>query len=251
MLSGKAKQRAVRINGADRPPEEWQRYDRSPVYRRLSAAGRLSLGLNGCATSRDIASRQFRGKLIAATNRDLAAFIRNGRFREDLYYRLCSDQITTPSLSEQLGESPGVIHELIAYMARRVAGAEAEDLAFEVLTWVDEHLGPDYPWPGNYRELEQCVKNVLIRRDYQSSRPKIQDPIERSVQEFRTGSLTAEQLLSRYCTIVYRQTGSYEETARRLQLDRRTAAVFARCSPTTSWGKYFKGPINQATVFCK
>ena len=107
-------------------------------------------------------------------------------------------------------------------MARRVAGDEAEELAFEVLTWVDEHLGSDYPWPGNYRELEQCVKNVLIRRDYQPSRPKIQDPIERSVQEFRTGTLTAEQLLSRYCTIVYRQTGSYEETARRLQLDRRT-----------------------------
>jgi DNA-binding NtrC family response regulator len=170
----------------------------------------------------DTASRQFRGKLIAATNRDLAAGIRDGRFREDLYYRLCSDQITTPSLSEQLAESPEVIHELIAYMARRVAGAEAEDLAFEVLTWVDEHLGSDYPWPGNYRELEQCVKNVLIRRDYQPSLPKIQDPIERSVQEFRTGTLTAEQLLSRYCTIVYRQTGSYEETARRLQLDRRT-----------------------------
>jgi DNA-binding NtrC family response regulator len=170
----------------------------------------------------DTASRQFRGKLIAATNRDLAAGIRDGRFREDLYYRLCSDQITTPSLSEQLAESPGVIHELIAYMARRVAGAEAEDLAFEVLTGVDEHLGSDYPWPGNYRELEQCVKNVLIRRDYQPSRPKIKGPIERSVQEFRTGTLTAEQLLSRYCTIVYRQTGSYEETARRLQIDRRT-----------------------------
>jgi transcriptional regulator with PAS, ATPase and Fis domain len=170
----------------------------------------------------DTANRQFHGKLIAATNRDLAADIRNGRFREDLYYRLCSDQITTPSLSEQLANSPGVLQELIAYMARKVAGAEGDDLAFEVLTWVDEHLGPDYAWPGNFRELEQCVKNVLIRRDYQPSRPRIKDPVDQAVEEFRTGSLTAEQLLSHYCTIVYRQTGSYEETARRLQLDRRT-----------------------------
>src|SRR5215813_14747800 len=46
-----AKQRAVRIDGAGRPPEECQRYDRSPVHRRLSAPGRLSPGLNACATS--------------------------------------------------------------------------------------------------------------------------------------------------------------------------------------------------------
>src|SRR5262249_30706093 len=53
----------------------------------------------------DTASRQFQGKLIAATNRDLAADIRKGRFREDLYYRLCSDQIATPALAEQVGGS--------------------------------------------------------------------------------------------------------------------------------------------------
>ena len=47
-----AKQRAVRIDGAGRLPEEWQRYDHSQVYRRLSAPGRLSPGLNACATSR-------------------------------------------------------------------------------------------------------------------------------------------------------------------------------------------------------
>src|SRR5205807_3458271 len=50
----------------------------------------------------DTASRQFQGKLIAATNRNLAADIPKGRFREDLYYRLCSDQIATPSLAEQV-----------------------------------------------------------------------------------------------------------------------------------------------------
>src|SRR5260370_42335966 len=63
------------------------------------------------------ASRQFQGKLIAATNRDLAADIRDGRFREDLYYRLCSDQIATPSLAEQIADSPHVLPEIILYMA--------------------------------------------------------------------------------------------------------------------------------------
>jgi DNA-binding NtrC family response regulator len=165
---------------------------------------------------------QFRGKLIAATNRDLAAGIRDGRFREDLYFRLCSDQVATPSLAEQLADSPQVLRELVIYMTRRVVGAEAETLAGEVADWIEQNLGAGYPWPGNYRELEQCVKNVLIRRDYRPSHAAPSDPLEQIAQDFRAGRLTAENLLSSYCTVVYRMTGSYEETARRLGIDRRT-----------------------------
>jgi transcriptional regulator with AAA-type ATPase domain len=170
----------------------------------------------------DTASRKFQGKLIAATNRDLAADIRNGRFREDLYYRLCSDQISTPSLAEQLADSPHVLRELVIYLTRRVAGPEAEELADEVIQWIGKNLEPDYAWPGNYRELDQCVKNVLIRRDYRPSRPAARDPIDQFTDDLRAGRLTAEEALSSYATLVYRQTGSYEETARRLGIDRRT-----------------------------
>jgi transcriptional regulator with AAA-type ATPase domain len=170
----------------------------------------------------DTGSRRFQGKLIAATNRDLAADIRMGRFREDLYYRLCSDQISTPSLAEQIAESPRLLEELVIYMARRVVGPEAQELGGEVIAWINRNLGPAYTWPGNYRELEQCMKNVLIRRDYRPSRPQAEDAAAAFEQDLRAGNLTAEQVLSRYCRIVYRQTGSYEETARRLKLDRRT-----------------------------
>ncbi len=166
----------------------------------------------------DTASVRFQGKLIAATNRDLAADIRKGRFREDLYYRLCSDQISTPSLGEQLADSPEMLRELIVYMARRVAGAEAEEFAEEVVGWVEENLGARYEWPGNYRELEQCVRNVLIRRDYRPAGGG-EDTL---AGDLRAGRLTAEELVARYCAQVYAQTGSYEETARRLGLDRRT-----------------------------
>lgn len=170
----------------------------------------------------ETASRQFRGKLIAATNRDLAADIRKGRFREDLYYRLCSDQIVTPSLAEQIADSPHILREVVVYMAQKIAGAEGETLSREVLAWIEKNLEPDYPWPGNYRELEQCVKNVLIRRDYRPARSGGEDAVAGFAEDVRAGRLTAEQMLSRYCAIVYRQTGSYEETARRVQLDRRT-----------------------------
>ncbi len=145
-----------------------------------------------------------------------------GQFREDLYYRLCSDQVATPSLAEQLADSPGVMRELVLYMARRVAGAEAKDLACEVMDWIEGNLGRQYEWPGNYRELEQCVKNVLIRRNYRPSRGGSRDVVEAFAADTREGRLTADELLGRYVTIVYSRTGSYEETARRLGLDRRT-----------------------------
>jgi transcriptional regulator with GAF, ATPase, and Fis domain len=121
-----------------------------------------------------------------------------------------------------VADSPNLLRALVTYMARRVAGPDADDLAVEVGAWIEQNLPSDYPWPGNYRELEQCVKNVLIRRDYRPSAPRVASPIDEFVRDFRAGSVTAEQLLSRYCTLVYNQTGSYEETARRLVLDRRT-----------------------------
>jgi hypothetical protein len=170
----------------------------------------------------DTAGRQFLGKLITATHRDLAALMRDGRFREDLYYRLCSDQVVTPSLAEQLADSPAVLRDLVLHMSRRVAGEEAAELAREVIEWIEGKLGSQYTWPGNYRELEQCVKNVLIRRNYRPSFRASEDPVEEFLGEVRGGGLSAEEVLSRYVTVVYHRTGSYEETARRLGLDRRT-----------------------------
>jgi len=170
----------------------------------------------------DTAGRKFQGKLIAATNRDLSQAIAEGRFREDLYFRLCSDLIVTPSLSQQLRESPGVLRDLVLFMARRVAGPEAAALAAEAEEWILGNLGRDYEWPGNYRELEQCVRNLLIRKDYRPARARREQTMGDLFRPAYAGKLTAAELLSRYCTLVYARTGSYEETARRLDIDRRT-----------------------------
>jgi len=174
----------------------------------------------------DTATLPFRGKIIAATNRDLAALMSKNEFREDLYYRLCSDQIVTPSLAEQLADSPGVLRDLVVHTTQRLAGDDGEALAAEVVRWIQKNLGDGYAWPGNYRELEQCVKNVLIRRDY---RPVsiARDDNDALVADLRQGKLTADELLSRYCRMIYAQTGSYELTARRLNLDRRTVKSYA------------------------
>ena len=63
---------------------------------------------------------------------------------------------------------------------------------------------------------------MLIRRDYHPSRWHTGEAAENFQSDFRAGRLTAETLLSQYCTLVYSKNGSYEETARRTGLDRRT-----------------------------
>jgi hypothetical protein len=169
----------------------------------------------------DTQDRRFQGKIVAATNRDLGETIQAGRFRADLYYRLCSDLIVTPSLREQLQDAPAELHTLALHIAERIAGeAEAAPLAEEAEAWIARALGPDYPWPGNVRELEQCVRNVMVRGEYHPPPPA---PAGHGLADaFLAGTLTAEELLRRYCTLVYARTGSYQESARRLGLDRRT-----------------------------
>ncbi len=169
----------------------------------------------------DTAVREFSGKLIAATNRDLHVAIQAGRFREDLYYRLCADLIRTPSLREQIENSPSVLHDLILFMVRRVVGDEAERCLPEVEDWMRGRLPVDYHWPGNYRELEQCVRNVIIRGSYQPLSQSATEP-EGWTARLGKGDLTVDELVSHYAAQVYRETGSYEETATRLGIDRRT-----------------------------
>jgi DNA-binding NtrC family response regulator len=168
----------------------------------------------------------FEGKIIAATNRDLPAEIRAGRFREDFYYRLCSDQIVTPSLREQLDAAPGDLATMVGHVARRFLGGgeadEAENFADEAVRWIRKNLGDAYPWPGNFRELEQCVRNLILRGEYRPAGPLARGAGDDWNTVIEGGALTAEELLRRYTRIVFAQAGTVEETARRLDLDRRT-----------------------------
>ncbi len=172
----------------------------------------------------DTRTQPFRGKVVAATHRDLTREMSAGRFREDLYYRLCSDRIETPSLAERIRDSPQELSDLVLFLAQRLVGDEsASELTREVLAWIDRRLGRDYQWPGNVRELAQCVSNILIRHEYRpAGRIASTDPRRELSEEILSGRLSAEEVLNRYCTLVYAETLSYQEAARRLGLDRRT-----------------------------
>ncbi len=176
----------------------------------------------------DTMTKHFTGKIIAATNRDLIKEIRAGRFREDFYYRLCSDMIKTPTLHSQITDSPGELHNLILFLVKRMTGEQdVEQLADSVETWISRSLKPDYHWPGNIRELEQCVWNILIRNEYHPLGPLSTDagevdPLSVMMSAMNRIEMSADELLGTYCTLTYARLGSYEETARSLKLDRRT-----------------------------
>jgi PAS domain S-box-containing protein len=95
-------------------------------------------------------------RVIAATNRDLAKSIREGKFREDLFYRLNVFPIALPPLRERVGDVPLLVHVLVARFAARV-GVRIESVGKATM----ERLS-GYPWPGNIRELENILERAVI-----------------------------------------------------------------------------------------
>ena len=170
--------------------------------------------------------REFQGKLIAATHRDLGEMLEAGTFRSDLYYRLAADVVRTPPLRDLIGGDAGELRRLVGLVCRRLLGDEehAAGLADEVLRAVDSPggVGIGYGWPGNFRELEQCCRSVLVSGAYRplgGGDAATAGDLTREIQDLH---LTADELTQRYCDIAYRRLGSYEAVGRALSLDRRT-----------------------------
>jgi DNA-binding NtrC family response regulator len=95
-------------------------------------------------------------RLICATNEDLEEIVRQGRFREDLYYRINVVPIFVPPLRERDGDLP-----LLADHFLRIFCAAAKKPVKNMQNDVMEIL-EDYPWPGNVRELENVVQRLVL-----------------------------------------------------------------------------------------
>ena len=172
--------------------------------------------------------KRFSGRVIAATNKSLDELRRQGNFREDFFYRLCSDVIRVPTLRERLAESPGELEELAALLVARIAGEQAAGLVERVLEALARDLPKDYPWPGNVRELEQAVRRILLTGRYRPERASAESPDaeERLVARLREGQLSADELLAGYSALLYERLGSYAAVAERTKLDPRTSRKY-------------------------
>lgn len=89
-------------------------------------------------------------RIVAATNRDLAAYVRAGKFREDLYYRLNVIDIHLPALKEREGDVP----LLVGRFFKEFGGKTISPDAMKLLA--------SYPWPGNVRELRNAVEKMCV-----------------------------------------------------------------------------------------
>ncbi len=96
-------------------------------------------------------------RIIAATNADLAARVGEGKFREDLYFRLSMFQIQMPPLRERREDMP----ELIRFLLRRMKSGAGGSQEMEIDPLAEELL-LGYGWPGNVRELENVINRACI-----------------------------------------------------------------------------------------
>jgi transcriptional regulator with GAF, ATPase, and Fis domain len=164
---------------------------------------------------------RYTGKIIAATHKNLAAEMEVGRFREDFYYRLCGDQIHTVALREILADEPADLATSVRYICTKLIGAEgAEDLSGRILTELHQHLPPDYPWPGNFRELEQAVRNCIVRGSYQPAETRSTGPSMDTI--FQQTEISLEKWTQLYAQQAIQNYGSYRAAAQQLGVDQRT-----------------------------
>jgi two-component system, NtrC family, response regulator AtoC len=132
-------------------------------------------------------------RIVAATNRDLEALVKEGRFRDDLYYRLNVIPIRLPSLRERAGDLPALMEHFLGSFARRY-GRDAPFAPPDLLA-----AAMAYPWPGNVRELRNvCERAVLM--GWAAVAPILGTPAEEeaasaSLPEFSLPLLEARQRL--------------------------------------------------------
>jgi two-component system, NtrC family, response regulator AtoC len=96
-------------------------------------------------------------RIIAATSRTLATEVRNGRFREDLYYRLNIIPVIVPPLRERAEDIPLLVHH---FLKKLVRSGEPYDITPDAM-----QIMVSYPWPGNVRELQNIVERAIVLSD--------------------------------------------------------------------------------------
>jgi len=98
-------------------------------------------------------------RVIAATNRDLARFVRDGRFREDLYYRLNVFPISIPPLRERKEDVPLLVWSMVKELGLSF-GKSIENISKKNMDALEL-----YAWPGNIRELRNTIERAMILND--------------------------------------------------------------------------------------
>ena len=167
-------------------------------------------------------------RIIAATNRDLATLVKEGKFRDDLYYRLNVVRIVLPSLAQRQEDIPMLAHHFLQKYAKQ---------SLHVRGFLPETMAAlkRYHWPGNVRELENAVERAVslshgplllpddlpeaIRAEAAATGPLKATAGDRD----RDVLLTLDEVEKRHLALVLKETrGNKVKAAKILGIDRRT-----------------------------
>ena len=112
--------------------------------------------------------RKTTARIIAATNINIPNAIREGKFRQDLYYRLCRVNITMPPLRERDGDAVLIFKKFALDMAQKYQTGEPIRLTPEA-----EEVVKTYKWPGNIRQLRNVVEQISVLSEERSITPEV------------------------------------------------------------------------------
>jgi len=164
-------------------------------------------------------------RIIAATNHDLAQWVKEGKFREDLFYRLNVVRIVVPPLRDRREDIPMLAHHFLqtvcAENAQVVRGFAPETVAFLA----------QYAWPGNVRELENVIERavslthgpLILPEDLPEEIRRAEPAAAIPVLQHEREHITLDELEKRYLITVLKETGNNKvRAAKILGIDRRT-----------------------------
>jgi DNA-binding NtrC family response regulator len=163
-------------------------------------------------------------RVVVATNRDLETEVREGKFREDLYWRLNVIQLSLPPLRKRPFDIPLLIEHFVTGYAE-VAGAPLIEVSPETLAILTA-----YDWPGNVRELENVIERAVamtngavMQPDDLPERLRDDNHVASVLNQARENQMTLRQLELTYAAETLRRAGGNKSrAAEMLGLDRKT-----------------------------
>jgi DNA-binding NtrC family response regulator len=151
-------------------------------------------------------------RIVAATNRDLAAYVRDGKFREDLYYRLNVIDMHLPALKERSGDVPLLVNRYLKEFGGKSVSPEAM------------RLMEAYAWPGNVRELRNAVEKMcVLSPSGEIGVEDVPDEMKReSAKMLSTSGTLGETEKAKILAVLEEVGGNRTKAAERLGISRRT-----------------------------
>jgi len=174
-------------------------------------------------------------RIIAATNRDLAAMVKAGTFREDLYYRLRVLPLQVPPLREREHDVPFLANQLLGNLVQRYKRSDVS-VSQEALDLLEAH-----DWPGNVRELLNVLEYALVQTDGDTILPRHLPPelqAARAPAPVRETSIAVEAPLTRYYhppRAPEDEKAAIQRTLREAGGNKAQAAKILGMSRTTLW----------------